>query len=376
LIFVMNKADRVCAREREEARNFCAQVIASRLGRPIGSILEISAADQLAGRGDSGAWNALYSRLNTLADQSATALVLAAEERSLRILTDRALREISERENALQRPTEESTRRIEYLRQCAAEAERALRDLSHLLSAEEDRLGTAFAQLQDAYLERAIPAARTELARLLRDLTGNRAARWRDSNRLAGEVFHRFLGTWRVEQQPRAEAMYRDGINRFTDLVSSFLQRLAASGTISATDLPQSFEPERRFRVASRLFFTELMHWTSRSPFRWLADAFRTRRSFDTAVERHAVEYLERLMTSNASRLTNALAEQVLESRRRLERDLREQLYEVYAVAERALQRAQVQRAAGVESTRAELERLMTLRTAFAHLRSTSVEVH
>lgn len=118
------------------------------------------------------------------------------------------------------------------------------------------------------------------------------------------------------------------------------------------------------------------MYQTSRSPVRWLADAFRTRRSFVAAVERHAHEYLERLMITNAFRITNALEEQVLESRRRLEHEIRERLHEVYAVAERALQRAHARRAAGAEATRAELQRPTVLRAALEKFLRRPTEVH
>ena len=214
------------------------------------------------------------------------------------------------------------------------------------------------------------PAARADLEDALHRLTGRRATRWRESHRLAGETLHRFLDTWRTEQQPRAKMMYRDATKRFTELANAFLDRVATEGNLGAADLPEMLATEDRFRTPSRLFFTELMYQTSRSPLRWLVDAVRTRRSFDAAVARDAHEYLEQLVVTNASRVTNDLREQVLESRRRLERDLRDLLREVYAAAERASQRAQAQRARGADATRAELTRLAGLRTAIEHLRS------
>jgi Dynamin family len=375
LIFVLNKADRTSDADREEARRFCAQVLSSRLGRAIGPILEISATARLSGHGPTRDWDSLCARLTSLAERSGSHLVRAAEERGLRVLINRAVREIREREDALQRPIEQSAQRIERLRRCAVESERALGDLTYLLSAEEDRLNKRFADARDAFLKRTLPAAHADLEDALDRLAGSRAVRWRESHRLAGETFHRFLDTWRTEQQPRAEMMYRDATKRFTELTNSFLDRIATEGNLGAADMPEVLGTEDRFRTPSRLFFTELMYQTSRSPLQWLVDAFRTKRSFDAAVERHAHDYLERLIVTNASRVTNDLEEQVLESRRRLERDLREVLREVYAVAERAVQRAQAQRARGVDATRAELERLATLRTALERLRPEVSEV-
>src|SRR5205814_10332756 len=49
LVFVLNKADRSSVTERNEARAFCEATLAARLARPVGRILEVSAAEQLAG---------------------------------------------------------------------------------------------------------------------------------------------------------------------------------------------------------------------------------------------------------------------------------------------------------------------------------------
>jgi GTP-binding protein EngB required for normal cell division len=360
LIVVLNKADRTSDRDRKEARRFCAQVLASRVGRPIGPILEISATAALSGHGPQRDWDALCARLTRLAERSGSHLVRAAEQRGLRVLVNRAVREIREREDALQRPIEESAQRIQRLRRCAAESERALGDLTYLLTAEQDRLSQRFADAEDSFLKRTLPAAHADLEDALHRLTGSRAIRWRESHRLAGETFHRFLTTWRAEQQPRAELLYRDATRRFTELVNTFLDRVASEGSLGAADVPEMLATEDRFRTPSRLFFTELMYQTSRSPLRWLVDAVRTPRSFDAAVAHDAHQYLEQVIVTNASRVSNDLREQVLESRRRLERDLRDVLREVYGVAERALQRAQAQRAQGADATRPELARLGT----------------
>jgi hypothetical protein len=72
------------------------------------------------------------------------------------------------------------------------------------------------------------------------------------------------------------------------------------------------------------------MYQASRSPLRWLIDAVRTNRSFGTVVARDAHAYLERLIVTSASRVTNDLRERVLESRRRLERELRDVLRSLF----------------------------------------------
>ena len=376
LIVVLNKADRTSDSDRAAARRFCAEALAARLGRPIDPILDISATASRSGCGPMRDWEALRSRVAHLAERSGAHLVRAAAERGLAGLTQRALREIREREAALQRPLEETSRHIEHLRRCAADAERALGDLTHLLTAEEARLAQRFAEAQDAFLGRTLPAAHAELDDALRRLSGRRAARWREGHHLAGKTLHGFLDTWRMEQQPRAEMLYRDATRRFTELANAFLDRVAGEAQLGAADLPAVLgADEGGFRAPSRLFTTELMYQTSRSPLRWLVDVFRSNRSFGTALARHAHEYLENLFVTNASRVTNDLKEQVLESRRRLERDLREVLREVYAVAERALQYAQARRARGVDATRAELAHLAALRAAIDQCDPTVAEV-
>ena len=72
-------------------------------------------------------------------------------------------------------------------------------------------------------------------------------------------------------------------------------------------------------------------------------------------MSRRGADYLERLVFTNAHRVTNALIEQALESRRRLEADLGRQLHEVVRCAERALAEARAQQARGHAAVEAEL---------------------
>lgn len=369
LIFVLNKADRVSDAERQEAKEFCEQVLASRLGRSASPILEVGATERLTGGGPLRDWQGLSTRLATLAERSGSQLVRAAEDRGLRILGRRILREIAEREAALTRPLEESARRVEGLRRCAVEAERSMTDLAYLLTAEQERLHNVFAKCQNEFLERAHPAARDELLATLRHShTASRSALWREGNRIAQDVFRRLVEAWRAEQQPFGNAVYRDATKRFIELANAFLERVATEGGLAMSDVPHVLGEERGFRTPSPFYFTELLYQTSRSPLRWLRDALRPRGSYWTVVSRHAVRYLHNLVLTNASRVTNALDEQVLESRRRLERDLRERLRDIYGVAERALERGRAQLAQGAEETRAELERLAALRHAAEQL--------
>ena len=365
LVFVLNKADRDVEAVRREARAFCESVLATRLGRSVAPLLEVSAAEQLAGSGPHRDWPQLVSRMRKLAEGAGSHLVRAAADRGVRVLGARVLHEIGEREAALTRPFAESEQRIAALKQAAESAERSLGDLGYLLTAEENRLQARFTERQQAFRGRVVPVARDELHGALRAAESrSRSERWREAHRAAQGIYRRLLEAWRKEEQPIAEATYRTAMQRFVDLANDFLAGVATRSGVPSVELPPVLGAEQGFRSKSGLYFTELMYITTRSPLRWFADLFRLPKSFTAALERHALDYLERLIVTNAMRVTSDLDDQVRESRRRLERDLRERIRDVYRVAARALERAQAQRRLGVEATTDELARLAAAREA------------
>src|SRR5262249_52979507 len=138
LIVVFNKADRLSGADRMAARAFTEGVLAERLGRSLGRILDVSAIERLAGSGPARDWGALCRALGSLAARSGASLVRAAEARGLRVLAGRLLSELDERRDALLRPLAESAERVEALRQSIAEAERALADLHYQLAGEQE----------------------------------------------------------------------------------------------------------------------------------------------------------------------------------------------------------------------------------------------
>ena len=94
-----------------------------------------------------------------------------------------------------------------------------------------------------------------------------------------------------------------------------------------------------------------------------------TRRQEFALVIRRAADYLERLIFTNAHRVTNGLIAQALESRRRLEADIERQLHEVVRCAERALAEARAHQARGRADVEAELRRLESFSAAATTLR-------
>jgi hypothetical protein len=76
----------------------------------------------------------------------------------------------------------------------------------------------------------------------------------------------------------------------------------------------------------------------------------------------HAAVYLERLLTSNSSRIQNDLIQRVGESRQQLEVEIRSRLSEALEVVGRALERARQRQTEGREAVSSEIERLETFK--------------
>jgi GTP-binding protein EngB required for normal cell division len=361
IIVVLNKADRVSDAERREAKAFTDRILTERLKRRAGPILEVSATERLAGA-DSREWPLLYERIVRLANDAGSTLVGAAERRGLALLADRLGHELDEMREALVRPISDSEKRIEMLRRCAEDAERAMNELGYLLTAEQDRLGKRFGERKDEFIRRTVGDARRELSEGARKLSGHGTSLRGRAVSLAQEISRRWLDRWLAEEQPAAEALYREAAQRFVELANQFLERLAASGDPGIAGLATNIGPELGFRVKSRLYYTELWSYTSRSPLGWFIDLFRSRGALERAIDRGVGEYLERLLYTNATRIENDFNDRVLESRRRLEFEIRARLKEVYASAERALERARATHAAGEQAVEEEIERLDALR--------------
>ncbi len=146
LILVINKADRTTDPEREAAAKFTREVLEKRLHRPMGEVLEVSASERMENRGPLRDWERLLASLQNLVDDSGRNLVRAACDRGLQRLSEQLLAIISEDRDALQRPIEESERRIELMKETIDEAERSMRELSFLFMAEQHRISDLFVE--------------------------------------------------------------------------------------------------------------------------------------------------------------------------------------------------------------------------------------
>ena len=371
LIVVLNKADRLPDEERAEARAFTERILREHLGPSVGRILEVSAAERLAGTGPPRDWDRLRRVLATLAERSGTGLVQRAERRGLEVLGGRVLHELAERRDALLRPLDESAARVEALRASVAETERALDDLHYQLAGEHERFARTLTGRLQRFLDDAIPQARVTLASELAACPGNQGTALHEAamhvaQRIARAAFDR----WRVQEAPVAEARYRETSRRFLDAANAFLARLRPAAGVDTGGAPQVLGDETGFRVAADIRYTDLMALTTPPPLARAAGLLLARRQRARQIGRRADAYLARVLLTNAHRVTNGLIEQALASRRRLEVDLQRQLREVVACAERALEDARVHRVRGEAPVVARLREIDALRHEIAGLMS------
>jgi GTP-binding protein EngB required for normal cell division len=366
LLVVLSKSDRVPDGDRAEARAFTERMLRDRLGRAVGPILEVSAAERLAAMGPPRGWDTLVGALTALAERSGAGLVRTAEARGLRVLGARVLRDLGERRAALVRPLDESAARIAALRRSVADAERALDDLHHQLVGEHERFARALTERLGRFLDGAVPYGRAVLGRTLASCTREPGGSLheeavRQAQRIARRAFER----WRAEEAPAAEALYRGTSRRFLEAANAFLERVSRG---DAAGVPPLLGDEVGFRVAADIRYTELLPLASPPPLARAVAVLLTRRQRARLVRRRAEGYLARIMLTNAHRVTHGLIEQARESRGRLEADLRRQLGEGVRCAERALEAAEASRAGGAEAIAAELRRLASLEHATAAL--------
>lgn len=362
VLFVLNKADKLTDAEREEADRFTRRVLMDRAGLDGVRLFDVSATERITGRGPARGWPGLVDALATLARQSGSGLVQAAEKRGLALLADRLRHHLDERRGALLRPVEESERRVEALRACVSEAERALSDLGHLFTAEQERLARIFDDRKEEFLRHAKPAARGELAEAIRAVEIRRGPALRaKAIGLAGDIARKWLDQWRAEAQPAAETLYVEAMRRFAELANGFLEKLATSADPTLAALPRTVAPESGFTYRSRLYYTSLMTLTTRTPSAWLLDLLRSRDQQLRALDRQVGDYLEVLIHANSNRIVGDFDDRVLESRRGFQSRIRSALLEAATSAQSALARAKDCRARGSQAVQNEVDRIDTL---------------
>jgi hypothetical protein len=168
-------------------------------------------------------------RLEDLARRAGTDLVHAAGQRGLAALRIRLLRDLDQQLAALTRPLEETRARVALIEQTVRAAEDALGELAHRLAAVQDRLAGTFTDARDRFFAGALIEAQAKLKTAIGSNSSGTELRRRAID-AAVEVTRRCIERWRREQEPGAEALFREGFGRFAELVkrdaSAYLARL------------------------------------------------------------------------------------------------------------------------------------------------------
>jgi len=362
LLFVLSKADRSTAAERAEAVAFTRRVLAERLGRDAGPVLQVSAIERLTGGPSAGDWQALEQALGALAAAGGRALLDQAAARGVGRLAERLAHDLDQQRAALARPIAETERHVAGLGACVADGHRALHELGYLFAAEQKRLLDRYAAELRGFVDRELPLAAAELAAALPTRSGRRGARRRAALDLAREIADRSVHRWLAETEPLAEALYGEAAERFAELANGLLRRVAVDAGLAA--LPPGIHPALGFRSQRRFVAIGMMKATVRRPGRWLIDALRPPAAARRAVERDAHAFLATLIRGNAGRVADDLDQRMMHSRRALELEIHTALERITTSAVRALERARTQYDAGHDAVAAALDRIDRLRAA------------
>ncbi len=363
LIVVLNKADRTSDVERAAAAEFTRNVLEKSLQRPAGTIFEISAAERLENRGPERDWEKLRVLLEDLVEGSGRKLVHAACDRGVQRLSEQLLAIVIEEREALERPIEESERRIAALTSTMADAERSMREVEYLWMAEQRRLSDLFVNRHKGFLTGTLPQAEAEFHRAVRATPHATGPAYRRAvMSVAQEIAQRYVLPWLRNEQETGELEYRQAARRFVEMANDFLKKLAESGIRELARMPNALDPETGFRTQSQFLFRDLIEIAQpASPLRWMGDFVLGLVGARGVIERDGREFLERLLEVNCSRVQNDVLKRVEESRGRLQGEIRKLLHEVSRIAAEALAHAREAQAGGasaVEAARARVDRL------------------
>jgi len=360
LILVINKADRTSDPERAAATKFTREILEKRLHRPMGEVFEVSAAERMENRGPLRDWDKLLASFHHLVEDSGRNLVRSACDRGLQRLSEQLLAIIQEDRDALQRPIEESERRIELMRETIGEAERSMRELSFLFMAEQQRISDFFVDRRKQFFQLAWKDSEKEFDEGLQSVPCGFGPHYRHRvMHLSTEISQRKVMPWLKPEQEEGERQYRAVAVRFVEMGNSFLKKLARAGLSELTRMPHALDPEKGLRVRSNFSFEKFLSTADPpSPLRWLADVILPLVGARRAITNEAREFLRHLLDTNSSRVQNDVINRIQDSRGRLEAEIRKLLHEVSRIAEQALDRARKVKEEGTPAVLSAVERL------------------
>ena len=360
LILVINKADRTSDPERAAAVKFTREILEKRLHRPMGEVFEVSAVERIENRGSLRDWEKLLASFQHLVEDSGRNLVRAAGDRGLQRLSEQLLAIIQEDRDALQRPIEESERRIELMKETISEAERSMHELSFLFMAEQHRISDLFGDRHKQFFRSTWAESEAEFDEGLKSLPLGFGPHYRRRvMHLAQDISRRKIMPWLKPEQVEGERQYQTVAHRFVELGNSFLKKLADAGLSELTRMSHALDPEKGLRVRSRFYFEDFIGTAQPpSPLRWLADVILPLVGARKMITNEAREFLQHLLEINSARVQNDVLNRIQESRERLEVEIRKLLHEVSRIAEQALVRARKVKEEGAPAVESALERL------------------
>jgi len=360
LILVINKADRTSDPERAAAAKFTREILEKRLQRPMGEVLEVSAAERMENRGPLRDWKKLMASFQRLVEDSGGNLVRAACDRGIQRLSEQLLAIISEDRDALQRPIEESERRIALMKETINVAERSVRELSFLFMAEQHRISDLFGDRHKQFFSSSWTESVAEFNDDLQSIPLGFGPHYRRRvMHLAQEISRRKVMPWLKPEQEEGERQYRAVALRFVEMGNKFLKELAGAGLNELTRMPHALDPEKGLRVGSSFIFEKFIGTAEPpSPLRWLADVFLPFVGARKVITNEAREFLRHLLEVNSSRVQNDVLNRIQESRDRLEVEIRKLLHEVSRIAEQALDWARKVKEEGTPAVHLAVERL------------------
>jgi hypothetical protein len=326
----------------------------------MGEVFEVSAAERMESRGPLRDWEKLLASLYDLVEDSGRNLVSAACDRGLQRLSEQLLAIISEDRDALQRPIEESERRIELMRETIHEAERSMRELDYLFMAELHRISDLFGERHKRFFASAWTESESEFGEELRSVSLGFGPHYRCRvMHVAQEISRRRVMPWLKPEQEEGERQYRAVALRFVEMGNNFLKKLVDAGLSELTRMPHALDPEKGFRIRSRFIFEDFIGTAQPpSPLRWLADVFLPLVGARKVITNEAREFLLHLLEINSARAQNDVLNRIQESRDRLEVEIRKLLHEISRIAEQALGRARKVKEEGTPAVQLAIERL------------------
>jgi GTP-binding protein EngB required for normal cell division len=363
LLIVLNKADKASDAERASAIAFTQRLLQKRLQRPSDLIFEVSATERLENRGPRRDWAKLVHTLEHLVQDSGRALIQSACDRGIQRLSEELLAIVCEDRDALSRPIEESEHRIAAMKLTLGEAGRSMHDLGYLLMGEQHRLSDFFLGRRKAFLAAATPKARQELEAYLQSAPRVRGSiHRRNAMHEAQLIARRDVVPWLQTEQQEGERQYRAVSERFAQMGSDFLRRLAEAGVPELGRMLHALDPETGFRVRSEFRFRDFVEIAQpSSPVRKLADVALGLAGLRNWIDKDVRWFLDWLFEVNSSRVQNDVLSRIEESRNHLEAEIRKLLLEVSRIAEQALERARSARDEGAPAVEAALSRLNRL---------------